>query len=312
MCKKKALLISGGGSWGAYGGGTLARINEDYNTVIGVSTGALLAPFVALNEWDLLKIGYTSVTVDDIFDKSWYKPKPFTNKGRLRKTPIILSIVLGHETIATSKKLRKTINTFFPEYLFDRLREKDKEVFVGTQNIAEIPSKIHYFSSLTEGYEEFKDWMWCSANFPYFTSLVEKGWCDFNSNFHIGIWTDGGLTDLIGIDQLTSKGFESVDILLLRSKNSHKYEGNSIDNLMDNVISSVNAMRYDIEFDYFYRNIKKLNREGTNVRVFWLPRKLSPHSMIFDQDLMLSWWNEGYETAFDDDRLEIFNSKKSI
>ncbi|MFW6243023.1 MAG: patatin-like phospholipase family protein [bacterium] len=308
MYKKSALLISGGGSWGAYGGGTLERMNKEYDTVVGVSTGALLAPFVALNEWEFLKIGYTSVNNNNIFDTHWYKPKPIKRNGDINKLAIIISLLLGDKTIGTSNELRKTIDSFFPEWLYYNLKSYNKEVLVGTQNIAEIPSKIHYFSSLTEGYEEFKDWMWCSANFPYFTSLVDKSWRDHNSKFHIGTWCDGGLTDLIGIEELIGKGYTDVDILLLRNKNKHKYEGNEINTLMDNIISGINAMRYDIEFDYFYKLINTLTTEGTNVRVIWLPRKLSKHPMIFNEELMLSWWEEGFDTAFDDNRIEIFKS----
>ena len=57
MSNRKAAVISGGGSWGAYGGGTLARLNADYDTIVGVSTGSLLAPLAALREWEVLKQG---------------------------------------------------------------------------------------------------------------------------------------------------------------------------------------------------------------------------------------------------------------
>ena len=85
MMVKKACLISGGGAWGAYGGGTLARINGDYNTVVGVSTGSLLAPLAALKEWEMLKEGYTTVSNNNIFDMCWYKGRPLTKKGKLKK-----------------------------------------------------------------------------------------------------------------------------------------------------------------------------------------------------------------------------------
>ncbi len=52
----RAAVISGGGSMGAYGAGTLAALNKDYDLVCGVSTGALMSPLVALKKWDILKI----------------------------------------------------------------------------------------------------------------------------------------------------------------------------------------------------------------------------------------------------------------
>ena len=307
---KKACLISGGGAWGAFGGGTLARINGDYDTVVGVSTGSLLAPLVALKEWELLKAGYTSVDNDDIFDKCWYKGRPLTKNGKLRKFPIIMTLVLGQKTICTSNALRKTINRFFPVEYFDELRAQNKEILVGTQNFAQVPSEIHYFSSINEDYEEFKDWMWCSANFPFFTSLVRKSWKDGEGNFHVGSWSDGGLTDLVGLDQLSMRGYKEIDIVLHRTKKNSRFEGNKIQNLMGNVTTSIDTMRYDIEFEYFYDKIKRLNRHGARVRVFWLPRKPSQNSMVFNREEMAAWWEEGYETAFDENRVEVFMPTK--
>jgi len=306
MATKRALLISGGGSWGAYGGGTLARINGDYETIIGVSTGSLLAPLAALKEWELLKAGYTTVNSNNIFDPCWYKPKPINKKGKLSPLSIIITLLLGQKSICTSNALRTTIDKFFPEKFFEELRKQNKEILVGTQNYAQIPSRTHYFSSLDCEYEEFKDWMWCSANFPFFTSLVKKSWNNSTGSFHVGLWSDGGLTDLVGIDQLMMKGFKEIDIVLHRTRVIEKFEGNKIDNLLENVNTSINAMRYDIEFEYFYERIKRLNRQGAKVTVYWLPRKLSKNSMIFNEEEMLDWWEEGYNTAFDNNRIEVF------
>lgn len=306
MNTKRACVISGGGSWGAFGGGTLARINGDYDTIVGVSTGSLLAPLTALREWELLKAGYTSVNNDSVFDHCWYKPMPLTKKGKLSKLAVIITLILGQKTIATSKALRNTINEFFPENFFNELRAQNKEILVGTQNYAQIPSKIHYFSSLDVDYEDFKDWMWCSANFPFFTTLVEKSWNNDTGSFHIGEWSDGGISDLIGIDQLMMKGFKEIDIVLHRSHPTEKLEGNVVKTLMENVTTSINAMRYDVEFEYFYDRIKRLNKQGAKVTVYWLPRKLSANCMVFNKEEMTAWWEEGYNTAFDGNRIEVF------
>jgi len=310
MKEKKACLISGGGSWGAFGGGTLARINKDYDTVIGVSTGSLLAPLTALKEWEILKDGYTSVDDSKVFDKSWFKGRITSKKGKIRKFPIIITLLLGQKTVGTSNVLRKIIGQFFTESDFDELRNQNKKILIGTQNFAQVPSKTHYFSSLDENYKNFIDWMWCSANFPFFTSLVEKSWRDGQGNFHIGQWGDGGIVDLIGIDEVIGKGYTDIDIVLHRTRIEEKFEGNKIHTFIDNVITSINAMRHDVEFDYFYEKIEKLNLQGAKVTVYWLPRKLSKNSMIFNRKKMVDWWDEGYDTAFDSDRVEIFPPTK--
>ena len=152
--------------------------------------------------------------------------------------------------------------------------------------------------------------MWCSANFPFFTSLVRKSWKDGEGNFHVGSWSDGGLTDLVGLDQLSMRGYKEIDIVLHRTKKNSRFEGNKIQNLMGNVTTSIDTMRYDIEFEYFYDKIKRLNRHGARVRVFWLPRKPSQNSMVFNREEMGAWWEEGYETAFDENRVEVFMPTK--
>ena len=305
---KRACVISGGGSWGAFGGGTLARINGNYDTVIGISTGSLLAPHTALREWEDLKKGFTTSNNNDVYDRCWYKGKMFTKKGKIRKLPIIITLLLGQKTVTTSNGLRKKIDNYFLKSHFDELRKQKKEVLVGTQNFAQIPSKVHYFNSMDEEYEEFKDWIWCSTNFPLYTSLVKKSWRNGDGNFHVGLWGDGGLTDLVGLDQLSIGRYDEISIILHRTRTINKFEGEKVNNLIENITTSIGAMRYDIK--YFYERIKKLNKRGAKVTVYWLPRKLSTNSMVFNREEMAAWWDEGYETAFDSNRIEVFESTK--
>lgn len=307
---KKAVVISGGGSWGAYGAGTLTRIDEDYDTVVGISTGALMSPFVALKEWEILKTAYTSITQDNIFDNCWYKFKPISKKGKIRKFPIIWSLLLGDKSVATSKNLKKLIDLYLSEYLFNKIITSNKEVWVGSQNYAENPSKLHFFNSKNETFDDYKEWMWCSANAPFFTSLVKKSWQDEYGNFHVGQWTDGGLTELVALDQVMKSGkYDEIHIIIHRNKVEHVYEGHKVTNLIENITRGIQAMRYDIEYEHFYNKINKLNEMGTTVKIWWLPRKLSPNALLFEEKLMTEWWEEGYDTAFDENRVDIYPAK---
>lgn len=307
---KKCLLISGGGSWGAFGGGTLSRLDNNYDTVIGISTGALMSPFVALNEWKILKLAYTSITGDDIFDNYWYKPKPVNEHGKIKKLPIIISLIVGDKSISTSRNLKKLINEFFEEAYFNNLKVNNKEILVGTQNYAENPSRLHFFSSMEENFEDFKDWMWASANVPFFTSLINKTWKDKQGNFHVGQWTDGGLTELVKLDLILRDNYDEVDILIHREKKQQKHEGFEVKTLIENVVRGIDAMRFDIEFENFYDKIKYLNWRGVTVRVYWLPWKIKENPLCFNKKLMLKWWEEGYDTALDSSRVELFPPMK--
>jgi len=72
---KSALVISGGGSKGAFAVGVLHEIASitphlSYDTYVGTSTGSLIIPFAALGEFDLLHKIYTTSTDRDILKKT--------------------------------------------------------------------------------------------------------------------------------------------------------------------------------------------------------------------------------------------------
>jgi predicted acylesterase/phospholipase RssA len=85
----KALVISGGGSKGSFGGGVAQYLIEeqgrDYDLLIGTSTGSLLVPFLAVKKLDKLKEAYTTVTQKKIFKVKLQK----TNMVQLRLVLII-------------------------------------------------------------------------------------------------------------------------------------------------------------------------------------------------------------------------------
>jgi predicted acylesterase/phospholipase RssA len=308
---KKGAVISGGGAFGAFGAGTLARINEDYKVVAGISTGALMGILVALQEWEILRDAYTSVTNKDIFDRKWYRPHPFKKDGSLNIFALLYSLLLGKKTLATSKKMRKLIDQFITEEQFKRICESDKEFIVGCQNIRQRPSLVHYFSTNDiSNMEDFKDWMWFSANAPFATSLVSKKFSQpDNPNIeHVGQWTDGGLTELMPLQPLYDKGCTEIDVIIHRHKKDENIDYNykEIKNLPTNALLSFEAMRYDIEMEKLPKTIEYFQNRGVKVRVFWLPRKLAANSLVFDKKQMLDWYTEGYDTAFDENRVDIY------
>jgi len=280
---KRGAIISGGGAFGAYGAGTLAALNHDYNPIIGISTGALMSSFVALKEWELLKEAYTSVTDKNIFDKKWYRPMPFNKDGKLNKLSVLYALITGANTLANSNAMRKLIDKFLSEEHYKKIREKNISVIVGCQNINEKPSKVHHFDILNCSFEDFKDWVWASANAPFVTSLIEKEWIDEDGNKVLGEWTDGGLTELLSLS--------SYDLNILLE------------------CDEIDAMRYDIELSEIMKNIQNLQSNGVTVNVYWLGRKLANNSLVFDKKTMTQWWDEGFSTAFDHNRIIKLDGK---
>jgi predicted acylesterase/phospholipase RssA len=69
---KNALVVSGGGSRGAFAVGAIEVLHEagkTFDIVAGTSTGALIAPLIVTDDLQLLRSIYSSVRTDDIIRK---------------------------------------------------------------------------------------------------------------------------------------------------------------------------------------------------------------------------------------------------
>ena len=112
---KKALVISGGGSKGAFAGGVAQYLmkneGKNYDFFIGTSTGSLMVSHLALGMLDELKEIYTNVNQESIFSNN-----PFTIKN-IGSTKVISinhlntfwNFINGRKTFGESKNLRKLI-----------------------------------------------------------------------------------------------------------------------------------------------------------------------------------------------------------
>lgn len=307
---KKGVVVSGGGDWGAFGAGTLAALNKDYDFGAGISTGALMTPLVMLNEYDRLKEAYTNTTPKDIFDLKWYKPKPIKKNGKINMWAIIWALVWGNESLATTKAMRKHIDKFFTSVDYANILKQGKEVLVGCQNYQEQPSNLHYFTTAIEKYDDFKDWMWFSANYTFACSLVQKEWTPnplFPNQKYMGQWADGGITEVIPLAPVFEAGCKEIDVIIHRPIPVQKYETGKINNLIEYVENALGAMRHDIEFEYLYDTCERMAKEhGVTTTLYFLPRKLGRNSLVFNKKQMTEWWYEGYESADDPKRIIKF------
>lgn len=316
---KKALIISGGGAFGAYGAGTLAALNQNYDLVAGISTGALMSPLVALQKWDVLKVAYTSVTNDKIFDKKWYRPHVFNKKGKLNVLSVLYVLIarmFGRKSnlnsLATTKNMRKLIEQFITQDDWNQLKALNKEIVVGAVNLREQPADVHYFSTSDPQitFEDFKDWIWTSANAPFVTTLLEKRWWDKDDQkYYDGEWTDGGLTEIAPFDYVLQNGIGEIDIVMHRTKPVKVKQIEQTHDFLETVERGVAAMRYDIEYKdgKLESQLQKFAKDnGITIRVFWIPKKLAANSLVFDKETMLKWYEDGFNSANDVNRIEIF------
>lgn len=88
---KRALVISGGGSKGAFAGGIAQYLIEekhrDYQVFAGTSAGSLLIPLLALGEVERIKAVFTAIEQHHIFSICPFRIR----RGRTGCLPSILS-----------------------------------------------------------------------------------------------------------------------------------------------------------------------------------------------------------------------------
>ena len=111
----KALVISGGGSKGAFAGGVaqylIQELKRDYDLYLGTSTGSLLVSHLALNEIEKIKSVYTNVNNESIFNVCPFviKEKHGAQNIAINHINVVLNFLRGSKTFGESLNLKKLI-----------------------------------------------------------------------------------------------------------------------------------------------------------------------------------------------------------
>ena len=182
----RALVISGGGSKGAFGGGVAQYLIEElgynYQLFVGTSTGSLLVPNLALNHIEKIKNVYTSVNQESIFSNMPFIIKKNKWGGKeigINHFNVLMNFLRKKKTFGESKNLRKLIEKTFTEADFNTLKNSDKDVIVTVSNLS--INQVEYKSLKDFEYQDYLDWIWISCNYTPFMSLVKKEvlgvWC---------------------------------------------------------------------------------------------------------------------------------------
>ncbi|KAA2240512.1 patatin-like phospholipase family protein [Chitinophaga agrisoli] len=130
---KTALVVSGGGSKGAFAVGVIKYLTENrpdiqFDTLCGTSTGSLIVPLVALGETNLLEILYTTQTTADVV-----------------LTGNILNRFLRANSLYDATPLARQITNIITEERFERLAALRKELFL--TGVCLQTGRITYFST---------------------------------------------------------------------------------------------------------------------------------------------------------------------
>ena len=288
----RALVISGGGSKGAFAGGVAQYLIENkklhYDLFIGTSTGSLLVSHLALNKVEKIKSVYTGVNQESIFIN-----RPFVKKKKkngietigINHFNVLLNLLRGSKTFGESHNLKLLIKKNFTQDEFTTLKESSKDIVVTVSNLS--TNRVEYKSINDFDYEDFCDWIWISCNYTPFMSLVKKNGCEY---------ADGGLGSMVPIEEAIKRGATVVDAIILQTEVLHFSRMPSLNAF--SLLTNMFAFMLDrIE----HQNIKigKFAASNNNaiINFYYTPTILTTNSLIFDKEKMTEWWQSGFEFA---------------
>lgn len=287
----RALVISGGGSKGAFAGGVAEYLldveKNNYDIFIGTSTGSLLVSHLALDKIAIIKKVYTSVTEEHIFSRCPFKIKNRNGVDviKINHFNVLINFLRGSNTFGESFNLKKLIRKTISKEDFDQLKSGNKIVVVTVTNLSS--NKVEYKSLGDYDYDDFCDWIWISCNYIPFMSLAIKN----NSEYG-----DGGFTSLVPIREAINRGATEIDAIILETEVhiSPKFTGKNPFSLLVNLFGTLleQVQKNDI-------TIGKLTAINENVKLnlYYTPTQLTSNALVFNKIQMEKWWKQGYDIA---------------
>ena len=287
----RALVISGGGSKGAFAGGVAQYLIEDkklnYDIYIGTSTGSLLVSHLALKKVEKIKKVYTNVNQNSIFSSCPFliKRKHGVENIKIHHFNVLLNLLRGSKTFGESHNLRGLIRKTLTIEEFRALKRSHMDVVVTVSNLS--LNEVEYKSIKEFSYDEFCDWIWISCNYTPFMSLVKKGGCEY---------ADGGLGSMVPIEEAVKRGATEVDAIILQTEITQLNRMPSL-----NAFSLMTNM-----FEFMLDRIENQNikigkfaasHQDAIINFYYTPTVLTTNSLIFEKENMTNWWQRGFDYA---------------
>ena len=289
----KALVISGGGSKGAFAGGIaeylIRDLGKEYDIFAGTSTGSLLVPLLSIGEIEKIKAVYCNVSQKDIFNVcpfDIHKESDGVFKSKINFWAILRQFLQRRKTFGESKNLRQLIERTISEEDFNRIKAQRKRVIATVSNLTLNIVEYKYIRDST--YQDYLDWIWFSANLVPFMSLEKKNGFEY---------ADGGFGNVVPVQEAINIGAKEIDVIILNPR--HKITKNKdASNAFGVLTKSMNFMLNQISHDDVYISLLEGRYDDdVKINLIHTPRVLTEDSFIFDKHQMSGWWQEGYEYA---------------
>lgn len=287
----RALVISGGGSKGAFAGGVAQYLIEhkklDYDLYIGTSTGSLLVSHLALKKVQEIKEIYTNVTQDSIFNVCPFniKRKKGIETISINHFNVLRNLFSGSKTFGESQNLKKLIYSHVTEEGFNVLKSLKSDIVVTVSNLS--LNQVEYKSVKDFDYHEFIGWVWISCNYTPFMSLAKKDGCEY---------ADGGLGSMVPIEEAIKRGATVVDAIILQTEVTQINRMPSLNAF--SLLTNMFAFMLDrIEFQNIRIGKFVANNQGAIINFYYTPTVLTTNSLVFNKEKMNLWWQSGFDFA---------------
>lgn len=287
----KALVISGGGSKGAFAGGVAQYLIEnkkkEYDIFLGTSTGSLMVTHLAIGRVQELKEIYSNVDQKTIFSNCPFKIKKYKghNVVSINHLNTIRNFFNGSKTFGESHNLKEMIDKNVSDVYLQLAKDRGKKLIVTVSNLT--LNRVEFKELEADTFDDFRDYIWASSNFVPFMSLLVK------NNYE---YADGGFANLVPINEAIRQGATEIDAIILETEMSqlNRMPSRNPFSLITNLFS---FMQTHIEkFNISIGQLEALNRD-IKLNLYFTPTVLTTNTLIFDKEKMAKWWEQGYNYA---------------
>ena len=304
------LTLSGGGTRGAFGAGLLSGWEDsgeipEFDVVTGVSTGAVMAPFVFLggDELDRIEAFYTKSNTEDVYTSSWFS-------------------FFGEAYLMNPAPLKALFKKAFNESFLNRIAEqhrKGRRLYVGTTNIDTGQFIVWDMGAIAasnraDKYQRFSEIIYASSAMPIFLP-PQYMQLDIEGKPYYQMHVDGGVYSHVFVVGLLedwhkvlklkphkNKKFDTTLYVVANRKYRNRHIYNPVDQAPAEIISAYINIETDLLFD---KNIYRLYlismKKGIKFRMATVPESANSvdDATEFNPEKMTELFDVGYGYALE-------------
>jgi len=299
------LSLSGGGTRGAFGAGILSGWDDrgdmpEFDIVTGVSTGAVMAPFVFLGgkELDKVKWFYTKSHTDDVYTHSWLS-------------------FFGEAYLMNPAPLKKLFLKAFNKKFLDRIAAeyaKGRRLYIGTTNLDTGQFVVWDMGAIassnrSDKYQLFADIIYASSAMPIFLP-PQYMQVDIEGKPYFQMHVDGGIyahvfmigllvnwKEILNFKHNANVNFDTTLYVVANRKYRNRHLYDPVEQSPSGIISAYINVETDLLFDKsIYRLYINSIKKGVKFRLISVPEEVNyvDDATEFDPKKMTKLFGVGY------------------